>query len=189
MRSAVAQAKNAYDQSNSTAGSAGQNAGQVRGSLVPGLERDANNPTGYTPEEMNNQLVAGEQGLGGATSSLKGEADLGVARSRNTAGYSNAMDEAAREKMRTSSQNALGVQNESAKLAQQKQQASRSQLGQIYGMDVDEMMKAQGLLPEDVNAEVNASKSGWLQNTMGMISTLSGAAGGIKKMFPGLGGS
>lgn len=180
MRSAVAQAKNAYNTSADTASQAQQNAGQVRGSLVPGLEREAENPTGYTPEEMNNMLVAGEQGLGGAASGLKEEADLGVARSRNTAGYSNALDEAAREKMRTSSANALGVQNESAKLAQEKQQKARAQLGQIYGMDVDEMMKAQGLLPEDVNAEVNANKSGWFQNMTGMINSLSGAASAFR---------
>lgn len=180
MRSAVDQAKSAYNTASATAGKYGSSGDQISSSLIPGLEREANNPQGYTPEEMNNQLVASEQGAGGATAGITGQANLEAARRRNSAGYTAALDEAARDKTKTLSENALNIQNKSAELGQQKQMAAQKELGGLYGTDVEANLKAQGLLPEDVNAEANASKTGWFQNMTGLIDSLTGAAKAFK---------
>jgi len=177
MRAAQDQAKSAYNTAAGTAGQYGGQGNQIASSLIPGLEREAQNPEGYTPEEMSKQLVAGEQGAGGATAGITGQANLRAARTRNTAGYSTALDEAARDKTRALSQNALDVQNRSAELGQKKQMAAQEQLGQLYGTDVHANLAAQGLLPEDVSAETNAGKSGWFQNMLGMIEALKPKAG------------
>ncbi len=176
MRSATNQAQSAEQQANATAGSYGSAGNQIAGSLIPGLEREANTPEGYTPEEMNKQLVAGEQGAGGANAGITGQANLQAARTRNSAGYTSALDEAARDKTRQLSENALNVQNKSAELGQKKQMGAQSELAGLYGTDVNANLKAQGLLPEDVNAETNAGKSGWFQNMTNLIATLTGAA-------------
>lgn len=186
MRAAQAQAKSAYNTAQDTAGKASATADQISSSLIPGLENDVNNPTGYTPEEMNNQLVAGEQGAGGANAGIVGQANLGVARTHNSAGYSNALDEAARDKTRQLSENALNVQNKSADLAQQKRMGAQKELGSLYGTDTNANLDAQGLATKDIGEEVEAGKSGWLQNMEQLITTLSGAgtaAAGVKKAF------
>src|SRR5580693_989262 len=118
MRSATDQAKNAYTTASQTAGKYGAAGDQISSSLIPGLEREANNPEGFTPEEMNNQLVAGEEGAGGANAGIAGQAALQAARTRNSAGESAVLDSAARAKTRQLSENALNVQNKSADLGQ-----------------------------------------------------------------------
>jgi len=180
MRDAVGQAKTAFNTASGTAGEAGANASQVNSTLTPYLERELQNPTGYTPDELNKMNVASEQGAGGAESSLKGEAAGQVARTRNSAGYSTALDEAARDKTRALSEDSLNIQGQSAKLAQQKQEQAASELGGIYGTDVKETLGAQGLMPEDINAGTNAGKSGWFQNMTDLINSLKpgGSTGG-----------
>jgi hypothetical protein len=176
MRAAQQQAKNAETTATGTAAGAGEQASQIGSTLIPGLEREANNPEGYTPEQMNNQLVAGEEGAGGATAGITGQANLQVARTRNSAGYSNALDEAARDKTRTLSENALNVENKSANLGEEKQMTAQKELGSLYGTNVNENLEAQGLATKDIGEEVEAGKSGWFQNMTNLISTLSGAA-------------
>lgn len=177
MRSAQQQASNAYNTASASANQYQGAGNQVASSLIPGLEREANNPVGFTPEEMNNQLVASEQGAGGATGAIAGDAALRMARTRNSSGYSNLLDEAARTKTRQLSENALNIQDESAKLGQEKQMAAQKELGGIYGTDVNANLEAQGLLPKDVEAETEAGKSGWFQNMTSLIASLSGNAG------------
>jgi hypothetical protein len=190
MRSAVDQAKTAanqgsaaYNMASDSARKYGAAGDDISTHLIPGLEREAANPQGFTPEEMNDQLVASEQGAGGANAGITGEANLRAARTRNSAGYTAALDEAARDKTRTLSDNALNIRNQSAKLGQEKQMAAQKELGGLYGTDVEANLKAQGLLPEDVNAESNAvdaeakaNSTGWFQNMTGLISSLSGIA-------------
>jgi hypothetical protein len=175
MRSAQNQASHGEQTAASTAAGYSNSANQIGSSLIPGLEREANTPEGFTPEEMNNMLVAGEQGAGGTESSVVGQAGLNVARTRNSAGMSNVLDEAARDKMRTNSGNALEVQNESAKLGQEKQMSAQKQLQGLYGTDVSANLEAQGLIPKDVAAEAQAGQSGWFQNMTQLLSSLQGA--------------
>ena len=182
MRAAQQQAKNAFNTANQSASQYGETASGINSALLPGLEREANNPIGFTPEEMNNQLVAGEQGAGGANAGIVGQANLEAARRRNSAGYSNVLDEAARDKTRQLSENALNVQNQSARLGEEKQMAAQKELGGLYGTNVDASLKAQGLLPEDINAETNAGKSGWFQNMTNLIDTLNGSAKGTASL-------
>jgi hypothetical protein len=181
MRSAVNQAKGAYGTTNDTANSEMGNANQIGSSLIPGLEREANTPEGFTPEQTNNMLVASEQGAGGANSGLAGAAAARLARTRNSAGYSGALDAAARDKTQTLSNNALDIQNQSAKLGLQRQSQAQSELGGLYGTDTNAGLKAESLLPEDVNAEANASKTGWFQNMTQLIAALN-PGGKVKGM-------
>lgn len=182
MRAAQQQAKTAYNAASATANQYDEAGNQISSSLIPGLEREANNPEGYTPEEMNDQLVAGEEGAGGSNAGITGEANLQVARSRNSAGYSNVLDEAARDKTRQLSENALNVKNKSADLGQEKQMAAQKELSSLYGTDVNANLEAQGLSTKDIEAETDAGKSGWFQNMTDLISSLGGAAKGASSL-------
>lgn len=180
MRAAQSQAKTNYDTANRTATGASARADQIGSSLIPGLEQQANNPTGYSPQELNDQLVASEQGAGGANAGIVGQANLDVARSHNSAGYTAALGEASREKTRTLSQNALDVQGRNADLAQKKQAFAQGQLGHLFDTSTDENLKAQGLSNDSIQTELEAGKSGWMQNMMNLIQTLNGGASGAE---------
>lgn len=179
MRSAQQQASKAYDTASSTAAEKGSQGDQISSSLIPGLEREANNPEGFTPEEMNDQVVAGEQGAGGANAGIAGQAALQSARSRNSSSESAVLDSASRNKTRQLSENALNIHDKSDELGQQKQMSAQKELGGLYGTDTEANLKAQGLLPEDVKAETEAGQSGWFQNMNQLITTLTGGAKNI----------
>jgi hypothetical protein len=157
---------------------AGSEASQIGSSVIPGLERDVNNPTGFTPVEKNRQLVAGAEAIGGVNAGVKGEANLASARTRTAGGFAPALDEAARIKSRQLSSNALGVENEDAMLRQKKQQEARGQLLGVMGSDRANQLRAMGLSDEAIQAELAAGRQGWFQNTMEGINTVVNAARG-----------
>lgn len=165
----------------STAAGFGAEAGDIGSMLVPELTREALHPTGFSPADTNAMLVAGEQGAGGANAGIAGEVGLRTARSRNNASLSSVLDEANREQARTLSQNALGVQANNAALKEKQRQSGLSGLEGIRSGDIHADLEAQGLVPQDIKAWTDASKTGWLQNTLGVIDTLTGAG---KAAFP-----
>src|SRR5258706_9100319 len=58
--------KTATANETNTAGTFGGEAQSIGGPLVSQLQKQAANPTGFNPTDVNNMLVAGEQGAGGA---------------------------------------------------------------------------------------------------------------------------
>jgi hypothetical protein len=173
-------AKSAMNNADTTAGNFATGATNISGSLVPQLQKQATNPTGYTPTQQNNMLVAGEQGAGGANAGITGQAGLQAARTHNTGALSGVLDSAARAKQQTLSQNALGVQNRQADLQQKQMSDAQKELAGLYGTDVNADIKAQSLVPEDLNAANNAAQSGWQQNAQRwyQLATRQGGGGG-----------
>lgn len=179
-RSVQGSAKQNSANAGTTASGFANTAGQVGGVLIPGLERQATNPTGFTPQEKNRMLVAGAEAAGGAASGAGGAATLEKLRTRNPAGFSAALGEVARQKGRQLSSNALGVENADAELAQRKQAQALQQLQGIYGTDTANQLRAMGIQNEDLDTALKAGQQGWLQNTEGVIGTIANAAKAYK---------
>lgn len=177
IKKATGAAQSAASTAAKTGGQYGEEATDIGSTLVPQLKRDVTNAPGMTPEQRNALLVGGEQGLGGATSGLVGETNLRGARSRNIGESSGVLDELQREKMRQSSQVGLGVEKENIALQQAQRAQALKQLEGLYGTDVEAGLKAQGLVPEDINAWANANKTGWVQNVDETLKALQGAGG------------
>jgi len=171
-----------------TASGYGSGAAQIGSSIIPGLERDANNPTGYDPTDLNNMLVSSQEAVGGSNAGVTGEANLAAARTRNAGGFGRVLDEAARIKGRQLSTNALNVQNENARLKQQKQQEARTGLEHLYGVDTSAQLGEGKLANEDLNTALEAGKSGWQQNAMGWMNTAANVAKAFKPESGGGGG-
>lgn len=167
-------AKTANDQANTSASNYGAAATGVGSTLVPELTKEATHPTGFSPTDTNNMLVAGEQGAGGANAGIVGQANLAAARTHNTGATSGVLDEAARDKTRTLSSNALNVANQNANLKEKQKQEGISGLSSLYGTDVGAQLKSEGLVPEDINAENAAAQSGAQQNAMGWLKAVRG---------------
>jgi hypothetical protein len=180
-RAAQAQASQAANTAKGAAAGYGDVARGIGNEIVPQLERDVTNPQGFTPSQLNDMLVAGEQGAGGVASGITGQAGLQAMRTRNSAALSGVLDENARRKMQTTSQNALNVRGEQARLQQAQRASALRQLESLYGTDVGGQLRAMGIIPEDINAELAAGRQGWLQNTEGVISTLGNLGLGAAK--------
>lgn len=189
IKKATGAAQSAASTAAKTGGQYGEQATDIGSTLVPQLKRDVTNAPGLTPEQRNTELVAGEQGLGGATSGLVGETNLRGARSRNIGESSGILDELQREKMRQSSQVGLGVEKENIALQQAQRAQALKQLEGLYGTDVEAGLKAQGLVPEDINAWANANKTGWQQNIEGGVDAATGLIKALKMPVGGGGGS
>jgi len=173
---ATGAASNAATTAAQTGAAYGQQAGTLGGMLVPTLQGDVMNAPGFSAAQQNAMLTEGLEGAGGAASGLVGQAALAGARSRNVgAGTTGALDEVAREKMRTSAGVGLDVATKNAMLQQQQRASALKQLEGIYGTQVGAALKAQSLVPEDIDAWAKANQTGWVQNVTGVLSALQGA--------------
>jgi hypothetical protein len=181
IQAATGQAAQAAQTAAQTGAQYGQGAFGIGGMLVPQLEADVNNPQGFNAATRNDMLVQGLEGAGGASSGIVGQEGLRAARSRNVGGSAGVLDEAAREKMRTSAGVGLDVATKNAMLQQQQRQSALQGLQGLYGTDVNAQLKAQSLVPEDIDAWAKANQTGWLQNTAMMLTALKpgGSAGGF----------
>lgn len=181
IRAAEKMAKSAASTAAGTAAGFGSEAADIGSMLVPELTKEALHPQGFNPADLNSMLVEGEQSAGGGNAAIAGEAGLRAARSRNNASLSSVLDEAERAKTRNMGENALGVQGANARLKESQRQQGLAGLAGQRNTDVHADLEAQGLVPQDIKAWTDASKSGWLQNTLGVIDTLTGAG---KAAFP-----
>jgi hypothetical protein len=156
-----------------TTAQATQNANQDRSSVIPGIIQAANHPQGFTPEQQNNMLVKQQEAAGGGNAAITGEGNLAALRSRTAGGYTPALSEAARAKGRTLATGALDVANRNAEVQQQQQQQARNQLLGLYGTDTSNMLHSMGIQSQDLQDQLAANRQGWLQNTEGVLDTLS----------------
>jgi hypothetical protein len=178
--SRVKAAQNATNTATATGAGYGANATDIGSTLVPFEQKQLTNPSGMNPTDVNNMLVAGEQGAGGANAGVTGTANLEASRTHNTGALSGVLDEAARDKTKALSSNALNVQNQNAKVKLGQQDEAAKNLGGLYGTDVNAQLKAEGLVPADIGAWTQANQTSGLQQGLGdaegVMGSLSNAA-------------
>ena len=86
------------------------------------------------------------------------------------------LDEIQRTKGRQLSENALNVQTANMREKARQRSEGLKGLEGVYGTDVGAQIKAEGLVPEDINAMVNADKTGWGKDMLDWANTLSRGA-------------
>ena len=175
MRDAKAQAQQAGTTAATTAGNYGAQAGGIGANLVPQLTRQMNDPQGYSLRDVGAQLTAGLAGAGGATAGLTGAAQKMGADTRNPMGFSSALDAAAMQRDKAAAGVGERVASNNADVKLKQQQEAEQGLSGLYGMDVRGQTENAGQVSQDVNAQANANKTGWLQNMNDTISAISGA--------------
>jgi L-cysteine desulfidase len=180
-------AKNSNSQATGTAGQYGTQAQQIGSSVIPGLERDANTPTGYTAQQKSNMLTSGAESTGGADAAANATAKLTATRTGNAGGFADALQNVARQRFAANQANSRDVQMSDADLAQKKQQEARQGLQGYYGVDTGNQLKAMGLANEDLNTELKAKQQGWAQNLEQGIDTAANVAKGAGSMGIGFG--
>jgi hypothetical protein len=177
MRSAVGQANSAYNQANTTAGTLGGEAQGIGANLTPFLTQEMLHPEGLGQTGITAETSAALGGAGGAMSAFNGEAAQRAGASRNAGGFQAALDDASRQRMKAAAGASEGIQAQNENLKQTQRQEGANGLQGMYGTDTSGMLNSQGQEANDINAGVNASKSGWLQNAGALLGDAAGIAG------------
>jgi len=173
-RAAVNQASGAATTAGNTAAGEGADADSISSTLTPFLTGQLLHPQGQSQQDQTQELNQAEAGAGGTTSAVTGDAALMAARSRNPSGFTAALDNAQRSRGKAAASTSEGIaaNNANVKLGQQ-EDASKGLQG-MYGTDTDAMLKSMGVQTGDINSEVNANNSGWMQNMTGVLAALRG---------------
>jgi hypothetical protein len=122
--------------------------------------------SGYSDADKNAMTTASNQSLGGAVGGAVGQGNLEAARTHNNAGYATALDEAVRTAGRQQSQNALGVQADSAKLSAEQRQASDT-LKQQEVMKNAELGSTQNIADAQLKANERAQALSGMESMYG----------------------
>jgi hypothetical protein len=118
-------------------------------------------------------------GAGGANAGLVGQAAQRAAATRNAGGFQAALSDAARSRDKAAAGSAEQIAGNNANLQEQQRQQGAQGLQGMYNTDTSGMLNAQGQQAKDIDAEVHAGNSGWLQNTLGVLNSLNGTAGTV----------
>jgi hypothetical protein len=188
MRSASSAAGNAATTAANTGAGLGASASGISSTLTPFLTSELEHPQGYSQGDTSAMLSSALGGAGGATAGIVGQANQEAAASRNAGGFQAVLDDAARARSKAAAGASEGIAAQNADLKQQQQQDASKQLQGMYGTDTSGMLQATGQEAPDINAEVNANNSGWLQQATGVLSALGGAAGGAGSILQGING-
>ena len=152
-----------------TANTAGTNSANLGGvasginsAITPTLERQAANPTGINPSDLNAMKVNAAQTAGSATATGNEEANLRAQRTGNTAGVASSQDANAQNRARILADTGLKIQGQNANVKQEQQTNALKELGSLYGTNVGGANAAQA---NQIGAEkMISTQPGWLQD-------------------------
>ncbi len=163
-RAANAQASQAEKMASGTAANESGAAQNERAALTPFYRSEMNARHGFDPSQTQELLNYAGAGTGGAGATGIGQAQSEAARTRNTSGFSSALDENARNRQREMATVNAGVGAQDVLGAKQLNQAGAAGMGGLYGTDTSAMLSAMGQIPADINAEMESQKHGWVQD-------------------------
>jgi hypothetical protein len=181
-RDAAAAASNAATTAGNNAAGYNSTASTISSNLTPYLTRQLTNPQGMSQRDVQNIITQKMAGAGGSTAGLYGAASAQAGRTNNPMGFSAALDASARaaQKGVASTGSDVASQNAQTKLSQQSQAASG--LGSLYGSASGAGAQWGNVQAKDLETQVEAGKSGWLQNLTDVVSAVSGAASGASSV-------
>lgn len=181
-RAAQNAAKQAANTARDTAAQSGASATNERSALTPFYRSEMTAQHGFNPGQLNELLNFAGSGAAGAGATGQGQIESEAARTRNTAGFTPALRQNALDRMKTGANANLAVGAQDVMGAKELNQQGAAGMRGLFDTDTATMLKAMGQQNEDIGTQVEAGKSGWLQNTMGMLNTLGGLGSGIGAM-------
>lgn len=184
-RAAQGAAKAAAKTAGDVATSEGDAATSERAALTPFYRSEMSAQHGFNPGQTQELLNYAGAGTGGSGATATGEANSEAARTRNTSGFSSALDQNARDRAKEMATVNAGVGAQDVMGAKALNQEGAQGMSGLYDTDTGAMLKSMGIQTGDINAQTEAGKSGWFQNTVAMINALkpsmsSGGGGGTQ---------
>lgn len=171
-RAAQAAAKKAETEAVNTAGTERGNANAEHAALTPFYRQEMNAQHLFTPGQTNTLLDAAGAPLASSAATTQGQAASAGARTRNTSGYSAALDEAARNRNAAMGQVGENIASQDILGAKKLNQAGAEGMAGLFGTDTHAMLGAMGQEHEDINSQLEAGRQGWFQNTLAAINAI-----------------
>jgi len=153
---------------------------QVNSLLLPQYQSILNNP-GLSPADKAAVTGQSQGALASAFDSLQQSAANQVARTRNSAGFSELTDELARQKGIAEAGQAQQNQLAFTNTAFQRQMSALQGLSGLYGVDSNLLGRTLGIPAELLNVRANASRPSGFFSSLG--STLGGTLGALPGAF------
>lgn len=174
-RQAQNNAQKTYTAASDLTGGSQSNANSLYNNLFGQYSNQATNPVGFTPTEKADMTTASEQSAGGALGAATGKGAQYAAANKNSGSFAPVLDESARNAMRTLSNNSLKVNNEDAMLKEAHRQQGLEGENRLFNTENNDVLSSLGLQTNANNSLIDAGKSGWFQNMLGMMNALQGA--------------
>lgn len=174
-RAAQSAAKTAATTAGDVAGTEQSAATNERAALTPFYKSEMGAQHGFNPGQTQELLNYAGAGSGGSGATAMGEANSEAARTRNTSGFSSALDQNARDRGREMATVNAGVGAQDVMGAKALNQQGAAGMSGLYDTDTSAMLKSMGIQTGDINAQTEAGKSGWYQNMNNTIAALRGA--------------
>jgi hypothetical protein len=144
----------------------------LAGNLAPRLEQQATNPQGYGASGLATMETANLAGSAATSGAAQQEAKLRAMRTGNAAGLPAEQAAIAGETARASGSGLQDILSKNAMLKEQQRLEANKDLMGLAGQETTAGLDYSKLVPEDINAALNAEQTGWLQNVEGGLGTL-----------------
>lgn len=152
------------------------NAGAIYADIAPTLESQVANPQGFTPADEAAMETGAQQSAGGSQSAAVGQGGLLAARTGNAGAAQRSIADASRGAGEQLSQNLLRIRTQNAQLKQRQREQGLSELGGLFGTNVEGGNRALGEIAPLVQANLNAEQADpWNQFFSGLAKA--GGAG------------
>ena len=163
-----------------------ENAANERALALPYYSQEMKEQHAFTPGQTEELLTAEASGLGGAAGDTEEAARLHAARTRNESGFTKALDESARERNKSAAASAEAGGAKDVEMAKAANQAGAAGISQLFGEDLNATSRESQAQNQAIQDEIEAGKSGWLQNLTGVLGTLGSMAGGAGSILQGI---
>lgn len=180
-RSAVQSQKNLRDTTGTAAATAGGEADTEHGELAPFYGKEMTAEHLFDPSQTSELLTAGMAPAGSELGNVQHEAELQGARTRNASGFTKSLQQAARDKMKANAGLSEGIAAQDILGAKQLQQEGAAGMSNLFKTDQQRQLESLGLEGKAIEGQVEAGKSGWLQNLNETLKTIQGVGANAAK--------
>ncbi len=163
-RAANSQATAAETNAVGTAANESSAAQNASAALTPFYRSEMTAQHGFNPGQTQELLNYAGAGTGGAGATSMGQAQSEAARTRNTSGFTSALDQSSRDRTRAMGDINAGVGAQDVMGAKQLNQEGAKGMAGLYGTDTSAMLGAMGQEAPDISAEMASQQHGWVQD-------------------------
>jgi len=181
-RAAQAAAKNAAATAGGVAAGDQSAAGTEHSTLDPFFRREMSAEHLFTPGQTDELLTAAGAGGGAVAGSEAAALNRNAAATNNPSALTKSLQDVARDRMKSAAGSSEAIAGQDVLGAKQLNQQGAAGEAGLFSTDTDAALKAMGLQNNAINTQIEAGKSGWLQNMNATISALTKGAGA---MMPG----
>lgn len=183
-RAAQGAAKNAAATAGGLAGEQSGLASGEQSTLNPFYKQEMGAQHLFTPGQTDELLTAAGAGAGGVAGEEQAALERNAATTNNATGLTKGLQEAARDKMKAAAGTSENIAAQDVMGAKQLNQQGAAGEAGLFNTNTDAALKAMGLQTNDINTQIEAGKSGWLQNMNATISALAKGAGAASSFMP-----